>query len=95
MHATPPDQRRLVIETARGDSNMIRVSVVDQGTGIAPEKLRRIFEPFYSTKETGLGMGLAICQAIIKAHGGDLWVVNNSDGGAVFHFTLNPSEQQA
>ena len=67
---------------------MIRVSVTDRGVGIAPGMLARIFEPFYTTKETGLGMGLAVSQAIISAHGGRLWAENNPDRGATFHFTL-------
>ena len=85
---SPPDERRLVIETARDGDDLVRVSVTDRGAGIAPEMLEHIFEPFYSTKDSGLGMGLAICRAIIKAHGGRLWAANNPDRGATFHFTL-------
>jgi signal transduction histidine kinase/ligand-binding sensor domain-containing protein len=93
MHANAPDERHLVIETARDSDGLIRVSVTDCGAGIAPEMLERIFEPFYSTKDSGLGMGLAICQAIIKAHGGRLWAANNPDRGATFHFTLMLGER--
>ena len=88
MHASPPDERHLLIRTALDDAGLVRVSVVDRGTGISPESLARIFDPFYSTKERGLGMGLAICQAVVKAHGGRLWAANNSERGATFHFTL-------
>jgi two-component system sensor kinase FixL len=87
-HANAPDQRRLLIETSREGADMIRVSVADRGTGIPPEKLESIFEPFYSTKDTGLGMGLAICRTVIKAHGGRLWAANNRGVGATFHLTL-------
>ena len=93
MHANPPEERRLAVETALDGSGFVRVSVTDRGAGIAPGMMERIFEPFYSTKETGLGMGLAISQAIIKAHGGRLWAANNPDRGATFHFTLRLGEQ--
>jgi signal transduction histidine kinase len=89
MQANVEEDRRLVIETAVGDAKgQLRVSVTDCGEGIPSDKLEKIFEPFYSTKESGLGMGLAICQAIIKSHGGHLWVTNNPGRGATFHFTL-------
>jgi signal transduction histidine kinase/ligand-binding sensor domain-containing protein len=88
MMKFPPDERRLTIETARDGAGLVQVSVADRGTGVAPEMLERVFDPFYSTKQSGFGMGLSICRAIIKAHGGQLWAVNNSDRGATFHFTL-------
>jgi signal transduction histidine kinase len=64
------------------------VRVVDNGPGVPPKEAERIFEPFYSTKDSGLGMGLAICRAIVVAHGGALSFVPSPDGGAVFQFTL-------
>jgi signal transduction histidine kinase len=88
MHANAPEERRLVIETAREGTDSVRVSVVDRGPGVPGEMLARIFEPFYTTKDTGLGMGLAICRAIVGAHGGRLWATNNPGRGATFHFTL-------
>ena len=89
MHANPTSDRRLVIETSRGDGSRVHVSVADRGAGITPNVLEHIFEPFYSTKDSGLGMGLAICKSIISAHGGELWATNNPDRGATFHFVLN------
>jgi C4-dicarboxylate-specific signal transduction histidine kinase len=89
MSDAPPDKRQLTIETTREGAGMIRVSVSDRGTGITPEVLEQIFMPFYSTKKHGLGMGLSICRAIIRAHGGQLWAENGPEGGAVFHFTLH------
>lgn len=89
MSDAPPDKRQLTIETKREETDMIRVSVTDRGTGITSEVLEQIFMPFYSTKKHGLGMGLSICRAIIRAHGGQLWAENRPDGGAVFHFTLH------
>ena len=88
MQERSPDERRLTIETSREGDGLVRVSVIDRGSGIAPEMLQRIFEPFFSTKSAGLGMGLSICQAIVKAHGGRLWASNNADRGAAFHFTI-------
>ena len=94
MHASPSDERRLAIETTLDGTGLVRVSVVDRGTGVSPEKLERIFDPFYSTKDHGLGMGLAVCRAVVMAHGGRLWAENNSERGATFHFTLLPGEQK-
>ena len=64
------------------------VAVADRGRGLEVEEVERVFEPFYSTKSEGLGMGLSICRAIVRAHGGDLWAENNAHGGATFLFTL-------
>ncbi len=94
MQSMPSEERRLQIATARYRIGMVRISVADRGPGIAPDMVERIFEPFYSTKENGLGMGLAICRAIVEAHGGRLWAENNSDRGATVHFTLNAEEPE-
>ena len=64
------------------------MSVADSGPGIAPDEAQRIFDPFYSTKGAGLGVGLSICRAIIEAHGGRLSLAPNAGGGSVFRFTL-------
>lgn len=73
---------------ARVDKRMMIVSVSDSGTGIDPDKLATIFEPFYTTKENGMGMGLAICRTCVGAHGGEIWVSNRPGKGATFHFSL-------
>jgi signal transduction histidine kinase/ligand-binding sensor domain-containing protein len=88
MMECPPDERELTIETAREGAEFIQVSVTDRGSGVAPEMLERVFEPFYSTKKTGLGMGLSICRAIIRAHGGQLWASNHPERGTIFRLTL-------
>jgi signal transduction histidine kinase len=88
MQAAGLDERRIVVSTSRDGTGLVCISVTDSGPGIPPEMLERIFDPFYSTKSNGLGMGLSICRAIIKAHGGSLWAENNSGRGATFHFTL-------
>jgi len=66
----------------------VLVEVADRGTGIAESELEQVFESFYSTKSTGLGVGLAICRRLIEAHGGKLWASRRDGGGAVFSFTL-------
>jgi signal transduction histidine kinase len=62
--------------------------VRDTGPGLDPQGIERIFEAFYTTKASGLGMGLSICRSIIEAHGGRLWAGPNTPRGAVFQFTL-------
>jgi len=81
-------ERSLVVRTALLHGETVCVSVQDQGTGRPPENLERIFDPFFTTRAQGMGFGLTICRAIIRAHGGSLWADNNRDGGASFHFTL-------
>jgi signal transduction histidine kinase len=66
----------------------IAVSVADSGPGIGPSDAQRIFDPFYSTKQRGLGVGLSLCRAIVEAHGGHLSLTANAGGGSIFRFTL-------
>jgi PAS domain S-box-containing protein len=88
MRDTPPARRDLVVTTAMQDGLAIMVSVRDSGSGVDPKNLERLFEPFYTTKADGLGMGLSISRTIIKAHGGTIGAENNPEGGAIFYFTL-------
>src|SRR5205807_7457184 len=67
---------------------MIEVRVQDTGPGIAPHILARLFEPFVSSRETGLGLGLSISKRLIESHGGTIQGENHPEGGAVFSFTL-------
>ena len=80
--------RVLLISTRTEESGHVRVAVRDSGPGLEPAKLERLFEPFYTTKPGGLGMGLSICRSIIEAHGGRLWAETNDPRGAIFQFTL-------
>jgi C4-dicarboxylate-specific signal transduction histidine kinase len=88
MRDTSPASRRLVIRTAMEDGRAVRFSVRDSGTGIDRNDVDRLFEPFYTTKADGLGMGLSISRTIIKAHSGTIGAENNPEGGATFYFTL-------
>ena len=80
--------RNLLMKTRRDGAQGVVVEVEDSGVGIAPEKLERIFETFYTTRPEGMGMGLPICRTIIEAHGGKLWAESNQEKGATFRFTL-------
>jgi NO-binding membrane sensor protein with MHYT domain len=79
--------RELRVQSAT-DSDAIQVSVQNTGIGLHPEQLDRIFQPFFTTKPSGIGMGLSISRSIIEAHGGRLWAESLDSHGAVFHFTL-------
>ncbi len=70
---------------------MVRVSVADCGHGIEGDPAR-IFQPFFTTKTDGMGMGLSICRSIVEAQGGRIWVERNDNGGATFLFTLPRAE---
>jgi C4-dicarboxylate-specific signal transduction histidine kinase len=94
MSANPAGERQLSIETEQIDASCIELSVRDCGHGLAREDLERVFEPFYTTKTTGLGLGLAICRTIIGVHGGRIWVANNKDRGATVRFTLRIHRQE-
>jgi PAS domain S-box-containing protein len=80
--------RELTIYTATNEPSAVLVTVCDSGPGIAPEHTERLFEPFYTTKASGMGMGLSICLSIIEAHGGKLWASANVPCGAIFQFTV-------
>jgi two-component system sensor kinase FixL len=88
MSEVPAARRHLTIETDLLDEGLVALTVRDHGPGIAAELLGKIYEPFYSTKPDGLGMGLSICRSIAEAHGGRLRAANHPSGGAVFEFAL-------
>jgi C4-dicarboxylate-specific signal transduction histidine kinase len=73
----------------------VLVQVRDSGPGISPENLDRVFKPFYTTKTSGVGMGLSICRSIINRHGGRLWAGSNEPRGAVFQFMLPPAQEDS
>jgi PAS domain S-box-containing protein len=88
MTNTTDRARDLLITTAPSGSNFVLVRVADSGPGLDPQMLERIFDPYYTTKTEGLGMGLTICRSIMDAHNGRLWASANQPRGVVFQFTL-------
>jgi signal transduction histidine kinase len=80
--------RQLRIRSARDDSNQVVIAIADSGPGIDPQVIGRVFEPFYTTKPQGIGMGLAISRSIIEAHGGRIWAEPTTPYGATFQCAL-------
>jgi len=79
--------RELSIETQLlGDT--VQVSVADSGAGLSPEVRAHLFQPFVTTKQKGMGLGLSICRTIVETHGGKIWVDDRPQGGTIFRFTL-------
>jgi signal transduction histidine kinase len=89
------DQNRdesVTISVGETADRMVQVSVADNGPGVPADETENIFESLYSTKEAGMGVGLATCRTIIEAHGGRIWCTPNPAGGAIFHFTVPIAE---
>ena len=86
--AEAPSPRLLRIATSQPSPDMVRLSVRDSGIGLPEDEPGRVFNPFFTTKKEGLGMGLAISCSIMESHGGRLWAENNVGGGATFHAEL-------
>jgi signal transduction histidine kinase len=80
--------RILCVGSEIDNGGNVTVSVADNGTGIGAQELERIFNPLFTTKSGGMGMGLSICRSIIEAHNRRLWVAPNKPEGAVFQFTI-------
>jgi two-component system, LuxR family, sensor kinase FixL len=88
MNESERGARRLIVRTSSMDGSNVLIEVQDSGTGIPPEKLESIFDPFITSKPEGLGMGLSICRTIVERHGGKIWAANNPDRGATFSITI-------
>jgi C4-dicarboxylate-specific signal transduction histidine kinase len=88
MGAVSEGARQVLITTRQIELNDLYVGVEDTGPGLSPETLSRLFEPFYTTKPNGMGMGLTICRSIVQAHGGRLWVSACQPHGALFQFAI-------
>ena len=87
MKDTPGGNRVISIRTARVD-NFAELSVSDRGHGIPEDKLKQVFEPFFTSKAEGMGMGLSIARTIVGAHNGQIWARNRDHGGASFRIRL-------
>jgi signal transduction histidine kinase len=88
MSGVSEGARELRISTEINESSGALVAVQDSGPGLDPASLEQLFDAFYTTKSSGMGMGLSICQSIIIAHGGRIWAEANVPQGATFQFTL-------
>jgi signal transduction histidine kinase len=84
-------RRELVVATSSAGPDLIEVSVIDSGPGLSADIADDLFKPFVTTKSDGMGVGLAICQTIVMAHGGKIWAAPNPNGGTIFRFTLQRS----
>jgi signal transduction histidine kinase len=88
MQSITDRPRELVIQSRQDETQQLLVSVTDCGVGISAENADRLFNAFFTTKSSGMGMGLSICRSIMEAHGGRLWATANVPHGATFQFTL-------
>jgi PAS domain S-box-containing protein len=88
MQSVTDRPRELMIRSSQDETQQVLVGVTDSGVGISAENVDRLFNPFFTTKSRGMGMGLSICRSIMEAHGGRLWATANVPHGATFQFTL-------
>jgi signal transduction histidine kinase len=94
MSSVSDRPRELVITTRIIDPDQVQVTVEDSGTGLDPNTIEKIFDPFYTTKPHGMGMGLSISRSILQAHGGRLWATSKDGLGTIFSFTLPTSHEE-
>ncbi len=96
LEAMAQSQRRELIATnTRVADDMIEIAISDTGTGFGDDVRPNLFQTFFTTKETGMGVGLSISRSIIEAHGGRMWAENNDMGGATFRFTLPAASNES
>lgn len=88
ISAKNSEPREVILHTARLDAGRVQVTVRDTGQGLSPEVQDRLFQPFFTTKAGGMGLGLSVSRSIVESQGGQLWATSNPEGGASFHFSL-------
>jgi len=91
MSRQAESSRVITLRAERPEQSFIQISVADTGPGIPSGTEEKIFQPYYSTKSNGLGLGLSLSRTIVRAHGGRLWSDNQAFGGAIFYFTIPES----
>jgi two-component system sensor kinase FixL len=87
--------RDLGIKVSLADGNTAEIAICDTGPGLAPDVAARLFQPFVTTKKSGMGVGLSICQSIVQAHSGRIWVTTNEGPGITFHVSLPAAGTEA
>jgi signal transduction histidine kinase len=95
MQSVSDRPRELVLRSQQHENHRVLITVTDSGVGISAENADRLFNAFFTTKSSGMGMGLSICRSIVEAHGGRLWTTANVPHGATFQFTLPASADTA
>jgi PAS domain S-box-containing protein len=91
MAHTPVSRRRITVRSSPHVTGGVECLITDCGPGIAPDRLPRLFDSFFTTKADGVGLGLSIARSIVEAHRGEIWAENRADGGAAFHLVLGPA----
>ena len=87
-------RRELLVTSMKTGGAMVQISIIDTGPGLAPEVVERLFQPFVTTKQAGMGVGLSICRTIVEAHGGQIWAEPNAGGGTAFRLTVPEASAQ-
>ena len=90
-----PTARELRVRSELNDAGQIQVSIEDSGTGISSSDIQRVFDPAFTTKASGMGMGLSICRTIIEDHGGRIWAMQGKPTGSSFSFALPASRSSS